>query len=387
MFDRYTEGARRVLFFGRYEASQLGSPAIEPEHLLLGLLRESRGPTARVLSDAGLNLVSVRAEILAGVKAQPQIPTSVEIPFTSSVKWALTFAAEEADALRHPDISLEHLLLGILREDKSPAARVLTAHGLRLPEVRARIVELRTEPPSAHIPGTASTAAAEPGVYVMRSRQPMEGGGLRTRSLFVWTIANSQLRTILAELYDTPEPRIDLPSDLDEDGRYDVSLVLGQVETAEEMTRRMRDGIEERLRMTVTPEARLIEVYVVTAPNGAISALKRSDDDSAALGSVWMHEAATLLDAGLGGPSHSPLPISGISTMTSVRGLCEMLERSLGRPVIDETNVTGTYEIDVRSDTGTTEGVFDALRDRLGLIVTPATREVPMLIVRRATFR
>ena len=39
MFERYTEKARRVIFFARYEASQFGSPCIETEHLLLGLLR------------------------------------------------------------------------------------------------------------------------------------------------------------------------------------------------------------------------------------------------------------------------------------------------------------------------------------------------------------
>jgi len=40
MFERYTEKARRVIFFARYEASEYGSPCIETEHLLLGLLRE-----------------------------------------------------------------------------------------------------------------------------------------------------------------------------------------------------------------------------------------------------------------------------------------------------------------------------------------------------------
>ena len=42
MFERYTEKARRVIFFARYEASQFGSPCIETEHLLLGLLREDK---------------------------------------------------------------------------------------------------------------------------------------------------------------------------------------------------------------------------------------------------------------------------------------------------------------------------------------------------------
>jgi len=42
MFERYTEAARRVIFFARYEASQYGSAVIDTEHLLLGLVREDR---------------------------------------------------------------------------------------------------------------------------------------------------------------------------------------------------------------------------------------------------------------------------------------------------------------------------------------------------------
>ena len=63
MFERYTERARRVLFFARYEASQLGTRSITPEHLLLGLLREGKGLASRVLADASLSLDGVREEI------------------------------------------------------------------------------------------------------------------------------------------------------------------------------------------------------------------------------------------------------------------------------------------------------------------------------------
>ena len=64
MFERYTERARRVLFFARYEASQFGSPYIETEHLLLGLLREQEGVAAQVLMNLGLKLEEVREEVL-----------------------------------------------------------------------------------------------------------------------------------------------------------------------------------------------------------------------------------------------------------------------------------------------------------------------------------
>ncbi|MDQ3256655.1 MAG: hypothetical protein M3R15_22655, partial [Acidobacteriota bacterium] len=60
MFERYTEKARRVIFFARYEASQFGAPAIEPEHLLLGLMREDKTLTARFLLRAQANLEVIR---------------------------------------------------------------------------------------------------------------------------------------------------------------------------------------------------------------------------------------------------------------------------------------------------------------------------------------
>ena len=55
MFERYTEKARRIIFFARYEASQYGSPYIETEHLLLGIVREDKALSFRFLKTAGQN--------------------------------------------------------------------------------------------------------------------------------------------------------------------------------------------------------------------------------------------------------------------------------------------------------------------------------------------
>ena len=63
MFERYTEKARRVIFFARYEASQFGAPAIEPEHLLLGLMREDKTLTGRFFPRAQISIESIRKEI------------------------------------------------------------------------------------------------------------------------------------------------------------------------------------------------------------------------------------------------------------------------------------------------------------------------------------
>lgn len=145
MFERYTESARRALFFARYETTQFGGAAIETEHLLLGLLRERKGLVARILAHAQVPLESLRTEIEGRLTAGVKVATSVEVPFSAGTKRVLQFAAEQADGLRHNYIGTEHLLLGLLREESSVAASVLVGRGLRLDEVRNLVVQWLAE--------------------------------------------------------------------------------------------------------------------------------------------------------------------------------------------------------------------------------------------------
>ena len=145
MFERYTERARRVLFFARYEASQLGSISIETEHLLLGLIREGKGLTSRLFSRAHISLESIRKEIEGRTIFREKVSTSVEIPFSTETKRVLQQASEEADRLLHNYIGTEHLLLGLLREERSVASSILSEKGMRLNSVREDIVQLLNE--------------------------------------------------------------------------------------------------------------------------------------------------------------------------------------------------------------------------------------------------
>ncbi len=138
MFERYTEKARRVIFFARYEASQFGSPYIETEHLLLGLLREDKALANRFLRSQA-NIESIRKQIEAQTTIREKVSTSVDLPLSTECKRVLAYAAEEAERLGHKHIGTEHLLLGLLREDKSFAAEILHGRGLRLATVREEI--------------------------------------------------------------------------------------------------------------------------------------------------------------------------------------------------------------------------------------------------------
>lgn len=136
MFERYTEKARRVIFFARYEASQYGSRVIDTEHLLLGLCRESKPLMETVLGPFG---GSIREEIEANVQRADPVPTRVEIPLSQASKRALSFAAAEAEHLGHKHIGTEHLVLGILREEDSRAAVILRNRGVGLNELRGKL--------------------------------------------------------------------------------------------------------------------------------------------------------------------------------------------------------------------------------------------------------
>jgi ATP-dependent Clp protease ATP-binding subunit ClpC len=135
MFERYTEKARRVIFFARYEASQFGSPVIEPEHLLLGLLREDKALTNRFLRSHA-SVEAIRKQIEANTTVRDKVSTSVDLPLSNESKRVLAYAAEEAMRLSHKHIGTEHLLLGLLREEKCFAAAILLERGLKLEAVR-----------------------------------------------------------------------------------------------------------------------------------------------------------------------------------------------------------------------------------------------------------
>src|SRR5712664_343588 len=144
MFERYTEKARRVIFFARYEASQFGSPCIETEHLLLGLLREDKALANRFLRSSA-SVESIRKQIEAHTTLREKVSTSVDLPLSHECKRVLAYGAEEAERLNHRHIGTEHLLLGLLREEKCFAAEILHERGLRLSTIREELARTSQE--------------------------------------------------------------------------------------------------------------------------------------------------------------------------------------------------------------------------------------------------
>jgi ATP-dependent Clp protease ATP-binding subunit ClpA len=140
MFERYNEKARRVIFFARYEASQLGASQIEAEHILLGLIREDKKLAIRFLPRHQADVESIRKEIEDHTIARGPISTDIDLPLSNESKRVLTFAAEESEKLGHRHIGTEHLLLGLLCEEDSMAGKILLGLGLRISDMRQDIV-------------------------------------------------------------------------------------------------------------------------------------------------------------------------------------------------------------------------------------------------------
>ena len=140
MFERYTEKARRVIFFARYDASNFGSKTIAPEHLLLGLIREDKTLATRFfVSRQQFNPDAIRKEIEGRSVLREKLPQTMELILTPESKRVLLYAHEESEKLQNRHIGTEHLLIGLLREERSMAAEILYERGLRLQTVRDEI--------------------------------------------------------------------------------------------------------------------------------------------------------------------------------------------------------------------------------------------------------
>lgn len=148
MFERFTERARRTLVLAKEEAQRTCAQLVEPEHVLLGLLREGTGVGARVLKDLGVDIRSMRLELEQLAKsshwqaecAEPLIPSD-------RAKKAIEFAVTEARDLAHNYVGTEHLLLGLMRNPEGVIKEVLARLGLLANGIRAETLRLYRAPP------------------------------------------------------------------------------------------------------------------------------------------------------------------------------------------------------------------------------------------------
>ncbi len=158
----FTERVRKVLAMAREEAERLRHEYVGTEHILLGLIREGEGVAAAVLQNLSVDLDEIQQKIEDTVKkGKAAAATGPDLPYTSRAKKVLELAMAEARDLTHNYVGTEHLLLGLLREEKGIAAQVLTDAGINLDAARAETLRLLgTDMPQGGSAPTASSSTA-----------------------------------------------------------------------------------------------------------------------------------------------------------------------------------------------------------------------------------
>ncbi len=138
----FTDRVRKVLAMAREEAIRLQHDYVGTEHILLGLIREGEGVAAAVLTNLNVDLDQIHERVEESVRKGKATIALGELPYTSRAKKVLEFAMAEARDFNHSYVGTEHLLLGLLREEKGIAAQVLNSLGVTLEEARSETLKV-----------------------------------------------------------------------------------------------------------------------------------------------------------------------------------------------------------------------------------------------------
>lgn len=138
----FTDRVRKVLAMAREEAIRLQHDYVGTEHILLGLIREGEGVASAVLNNLNVDLDQIHERVEESVSKGKATIALGELPYTSRAKKVLEFAMAEARDLNHSYVGTEHLLLGLLREEKGIAAQVLNSLGVTLDEARTEALKV-----------------------------------------------------------------------------------------------------------------------------------------------------------------------------------------------------------------------------------------------------
>jgi uncharacterized protein (TIGR03435 family) len=232
----------------------------------------------------------------------------------------------------------------------------------------------------------AAPAGVEQRVRIVATTQPEDSSSIDIGSDH-WIALGYDLRALIAEIYAADLLRIDLPANIDP-ARYDVSLAFSEDTTEEQVQRLLQQALREKFRLIISPEARAVEVYVITAPNGPGPVLHPHRSRGVSTSAT----AAASADLELA-PEDMPrftiqgricpgISSGGISaTAGTISEFRRVFEPTLDRPLVNETNLTGSYDFQI-AQYSSKEELFQLLRDQLGLVLTPSQRRITVLAVR-----
>jgi uncharacterized protein (TIGR03435 family) len=196
-----------------------------------------------------------------------------------------------------------------------------------------------------------------------------------------WNLQGFTLMRFIAKAYDMNPIRIVLPASLNTNKRYDFAFVAPEGQTQEEMKQHIQQGIQDSFHLSAVREDRLVDVYVMAAPNGKPPGHPDPNDPGSGGGVDWgpphnIDESSGML---------SPAGINAIQSIdwinSTIDGFCHTLESGLDRPLVDETHLDGKFDFHVSADKVKQNNFAERLRTQLNLVVTPAQRHVEMLVL------
>jgi uncharacterized protein (TIGR03435 family) len=215
------------------------------------------------------------------------------------------------------------------------------------------------------------------------------GGGNFTGDDY-WSREGYTLKSLIAEIYETNPIRVALPASLDDNKRYDFALVFPQRTDRDAMNKIAQQGIEDYFHITATRERRLVDVYVVTTADGRPPLAKVREDEG--MGSGFGASGVDFVsDGGADDLPEMPMKMS----LSALRGFsfegvtmeqfCRQLESNLDRPLVDETELKGRFDFELKADRDPNDKELkndfaQHLREQLHLAITPAQRTVETLV-------
>jgi len=202
-----------------------------------------------------------------------------------------------------------------------------------------------------------------------------------------WSLQGFTLKGLIAEMYDVNPIRIVLPASLDNGKRYDFAIVLPEPKSREEKRRVIEQGIQDYFHITTARVEHQSDVYVVTASNGTPPATTArqsagrmgSGFNSSSIGFETVGNADEMSSGDFRPPSINAVRSISVRNAT-MDEFCHTLESNLDRPVVNETNLEGKYDFQVRTGRGQQNDFLERLRSQLNLVVTPGQRNIETLV-------
>lgn len=272
------------------------------------------------------------------------------------------------------DYTLDAVLEGRITTAKPPTDKASIKVFLA-----SHVVPLNAEPfrmprPEEHKPNLPPSNT----LHVSPTKDETGSGEFRADDF--WNLQGFTLMRFIAKAYDLNPIRIVLPASLKTNKRYDFAFVAPEHQTREEMQQHIQQGIQDYFHLSATHEDRLMDVYVMTAPNGKPPAHPEPNNPGSVGGASW--GSAGNIDEN--GGMVWPAGINAVRSIDLINGtiddFCQMLEQGLDHPLINETHLDGKFDFQVRADEGQQNNFTERLRTQLNLVVTPAQRDVEMLV-------